>query len=212
MNVLRLFLRRIFLSAFTACGVVVLVSGLLAAIPGDPVDAILGERATSADRDALRSSLGLDQPAGERLLHYARGLLHGDLGRSIVSGRPVTELLGERYPATADLALAATALALGDVNAGVERGEVLRVSTSDGRLVWRTRLPGGAPSEAVVSSSYLLVSQSRGALHFLDSANGRPVTQFRPGYGIDAPATVGQDGTAYLLTNGGVLYGFRPGG
>ena len=112
MNVLRLFLRRMFLSAFTACGVVVLVSGLLAAIPGDPVDAILGERATSADRDALRSSLGLDQPAGERLLHYARGLLHGDLGRSIVSGRPVTELLGERYPATADLALAATALAL----------------------------------------------------------------------------------------------------
>ena len=108
--------------------------------------------------------------------------------------------------------ITSTALALGDVIAGVDRGEVLRVSTSDGRLVWRTRLPGGAPSEAVVSSSYLLVSQSRGALHFLDSANGRPVTQFRPGYGIDAPATVGQDGTAYLLTNGGVLYGFRPGG
>jgi len=110
--VIGLLLRRAALAAVTACGVVVLVSALLSAIPGDPVDAILGERAAAADRDALRGSLGLDLPAGERMARYASGVLRGDLGQSLVSGRPVADLLRERWPATAALALAATALAV----------------------------------------------------------------------------------------------------
>jgi peptide/nickel transport system permease protein len=110
--VIRLLLRRAVLAAATAIGVVLLVSGLLSAIPGDPVDAILGERAAVADRESLRSSLGLDRPAPERVLRYALGVLQGDLGTSLVSGRPVADLLRERWPATAALALAATALAV----------------------------------------------------------------------------------------------------
>ncbi|MFM8409093.1 MAG: ABC transporter permease [Alphaproteobacteria bacterium] len=108
----RILLRRAALSLVTACGVVMLVSALLAAIPGDPVDALLGERASAADREALRSSLGLDRPATERTLRYAAGVLRGDLGSSLLSGRPVADLLRERWPATAALALAATALAV----------------------------------------------------------------------------------------------------
>lgn len=106
-------LRRAALSVATAAGVVVLVFFFLAAIPGDPVDAMLGERASTADREALRSALGLDRPVHERLARYARGVARGDLGASLASGRPVRELVAERYPATLALALAAATIALG---------------------------------------------------------------------------------------------------
>jgi len=81
-------------------------------IPGDPVDVMLGESAHAADRAALRARLGLDLPLWQQLLQFYGGLLHGDLGDSLHQGRPVAALIGERLPATAQLALAALALAL----------------------------------------------------------------------------------------------------
>jgi peptide/nickel transport system permease protein len=73
---------------------------------GDPVEVMLGESASGADREALRAALGLDQPLPVQYLDYLAGLLQLDLGTSIHFRRPVTELLLERLPATGLLAAA----------------------------------------------------------------------------------------------------------
>jgi ABC-type dipeptide/oligopeptide/nickel transport system permease component len=77
------------------------------------VFALLGESAAPADRAALRAELGLDRPVAEQYVHWLAGLARGDLGHSLRSGRPVAELLAERAPATAWLALVALAFAMG---------------------------------------------------------------------------------------------------
>ena len=93
-------------------GVVSIVFILIHLIPGDPVDVMLGEGATPADRVALRSSLGLDQPLAVQFAGYLEGLLQLDLGTSFRSQRPVTELLLERLPATAWLAIISLLIAV----------------------------------------------------------------------------------------------------
>ena len=108
----RMLLRRLVLLVPVALGVVTLVFLLLHLIPGDPVDAMLGEQAAPADREALRRALGLDRPVGEQYLTYLGGLARGDLGTSILSRRPVHEALLERLPASAELMAGAMAVAL----------------------------------------------------------------------------------------------------
>lgn len=100
----------------TLLGVATLVFFLLHLVPGDPVDALLGETALAADREALRHALGLDQPLFNQYLGFLSGLVTGDWGASLVDGRPVLGLIAERLPATAELAavslLLATVIAL----------------------------------------------------------------------------------------------------
>lgn len=105
-------LRRLASTAVVVLGVVVLVFLLLHLIPGDPVDVMLGESAQTADREALRISLGLDKPILEQLVIYIKGLINFDLGRSLHSQQPITALLAERLPATVELALAALLVTL----------------------------------------------------------------------------------------------------
>ncbi|MEJ2395905.1 MAG: ABC transporter permease [Candidatus Thiodiazotropha sp.] len=93
-------------------GVVCLVFLLIHLIPGDPVDVMLGESARPADRAALRTSLGLDQPIGTQLSGYLSGVLRLDLGTSLHSNQPVSQLLASRIPATLQLAFAALTCAL----------------------------------------------------------------------------------------------------
>ncbi|NUR84150.1 MAG: ABC transporter permease, partial [Nonomuraea sp.] len=69
-------------------------------VPGDPVRAALGATAPADLVEARRSALGLDRPLGDQLLRYARGLLTGDLGRSIGSDLPVSTIIAERLPET----------------------------------------------------------------------------------------------------------------
>ena len=85
-------------------GVVSIVFLLIHLIPGDPVEIMLGEAASVVDREALRVSLGLDQPLAHQFLAYLEGLLRLDLGSSFHSRRPVVGLLLERLPATLVLA------------------------------------------------------------------------------------------------------------
>lgn len=87
-------------------GVVSLVFLLIHLIPGDPVEVMLGESASGADREALRDALGLNLPLSVQYLDYLAGLMQLDLGTSIHFRRPVTELLLERLPATGLLAAA----------------------------------------------------------------------------------------------------------
>lgn len=93
-------------------GVICVVFLLIHLVPGDPVEVMLGEHAGPADRAELRAALGLDRPLGQQLLAYAEGLWHLDLGSSLHSRRPVSELLAERIPATLELAIAALGVAL----------------------------------------------------------------------------------------------------
>jgi len=91
-------------------GVVSIVFLLIHLIPGDPVEIMLGESASTADRAALRAGLGLDQPLAAQFLDYLGRLLQFDLGTSIHQRRPVSELLLERLPATGLLAAATLAV------------------------------------------------------------------------------------------------------
>lgn len=93
-------------------GVCTLVFLLIHLVPGDPVEAMLGESARPADRTALREALGLDRPLGEQYLAYLGRLVRLDLGQSFQFQRPVVDLLAERMPPTLELAGAALVLAL----------------------------------------------------------------------------------------------------
>ena len=93
-------------------GVVFLTFLLVHAVPGDPVEVMLGESASSADRIQLKSDLGLDQPIYVQFGVYLNKLVHGDWGVSIHSKKPIIDLLAERLPATAKLALLALLFAV----------------------------------------------------------------------------------------------------
>ena len=96
----------------TLLGVATLVFFLLHLVPGDPVDALLGETAMQADREALRQALGLDQPILYQYGSYLSGLATGEWGTSLVDHRPVLERILERVPATAQLAIVSLILAV----------------------------------------------------------------------------------------------------
>jgi len=91
-------------------GVITLVFFLTALVPGEPVDVMLGERVTGADREALRASLGLDKPIVERWSSYVLNVIQGDLGDSLLKQRPVSDLIQERLPATFQLAILSFAI------------------------------------------------------------------------------------------------------
>jgi peptide/nickel transport system permease protein len=93
-------------------GVVCLVFLLIHLVPGDPVDVMLGESAIPADREALRSRLGLDRPMAVQLADYLKGVVVLDLGESLHAGQAVADLLASRIPATFELAFAALVVAL----------------------------------------------------------------------------------------------------
>ena len=77
------------------------------ALPGDPVQQMLGEGARAEDLQQLRHSLGLDLPVLTQYERYMAGLVHGDLGESLRFQQPVARVVIERYPATLELALVA---------------------------------------------------------------------------------------------------------
>lgn len=93
-------------------GIVLLVQLLLAITPGDPARVILGLRASQADIEALRGELGLDDPIPVQYVRYLGDVVSGDLGTSIRSGRPVTELIVDRLPVTLALMIAGSFFAL----------------------------------------------------------------------------------------------------
>lgn len=93
-------------------GVLLLTFLLVHLVPGDPVEVMLGESATSADRARLRAELGLERPLPVQFFDYLGKLAQGDFGRSIHSQAPINTLLAQRIPATAQLALLALGLAL----------------------------------------------------------------------------------------------------
>lgn len=103
--------RRLLLAVPTLLGVLVVTFVLLDVAPGDPVAAMVGERSDPATIARLRAELHLDDPLPSRFGHYLWGVIRGDLGRSYITQRPIAQDLRERFPKTAQLALAAMAIA-----------------------------------------------------------------------------------------------------
>ncbi|MCW2529769.1 MAG: binding-protein-dependent transport system inner rane component [Pseudonocardiales bacterium] len=75
--------------------------------PGDPVRATLGATAPQDLVDARRRALGLDEPLWTQYAHYLRNLLQGHLGTSLANDVPVSQTIGDRLPATLEIAVSA---------------------------------------------------------------------------------------------------------
>ena len=109
---LNYFASRIISAFIVVLGVSCLVFFFIHLIPGDPIEVMLGESAQPADREALRQALGLDQPVLTQLGQYLTNLAQFDLGVSLHSKQPISEVLWQRIPATVELALAGLLVAL----------------------------------------------------------------------------------------------------
>ncbi|HWA48043.1 MAG TPA: ABC transporter permease [Dongiaceae bacterium] len=96
MPIVRLVTGRILLSLLTLLIVSLIIFAVLEVLPGDVATRILGRDATPEALELLRAKLGLNDPAPVRYFHWLSGLLSGDLGQSLASSRPVTEILGPR--------------------------------------------------------------------------------------------------------------------
>jgi ABC-type dipeptide/oligopeptide/nickel transport system permease component len=135
--------RRLLLVIPTLLGVLAAAFLLLEVAPGDPVQEMVGERADSETIARLRAELHLDDPLPVRFGHYVGGVLRGDLGRSYITRRPIAQDLMERFPKTAQLALAAMSFA---ALTGLTLGVVAAVR------------PGGWADRWAMMLSYLGVS------------------------------------------------------
>jgi peptide/nickel transport system permease protein len=108
---LRFLIRRLFFLVFVVWGVTLVTFLLARVVPADPARLIAGPRAGPEAVAQVRADYGLDRPLWEQYVGYIGGLLRGDLGRSFVTKRPVTEDLAAFFPATVELALASLLIA-----------------------------------------------------------------------------------------------------
>ena len=110
---LRLIARRLAISVPVLVGVTVLVFLILHLIPGDPAQIMLfGSRPTPQQIEELRAQLGLNQPLPVQYGLYLERLVHGDLGQSFITGRPILDEIAQRLPDTLELTLAAMLVAV----------------------------------------------------------------------------------------------------
>lgn len=105
--VIRFVLGRLISLVPTLLGVLAVTFLLLYVAPGDPVQAMVGERADPETLARLRAELRLDEPLYVQFSHYVGGIVRGDLGTSYITRRPIARDLLERFPATLRLAAAA---------------------------------------------------------------------------------------------------------
>jgi dipeptide transport system permease protein len=111
--VLTFLLKRLGLVVPTFLGITLLVFALIRLIPGDPVEALSGERGMTAERyQRLLHEFGLDRPLPVQYLDYVWRAVHGDLGVSTITHEPVFSEFIARFPATIELSFCAMLLAL----------------------------------------------------------------------------------------------------
>jgi peptide/nickel transport system permease protein len=100
----RLLLQRFSLALLTLLMVSVVVFAITNLLPGDAAEESLGQAATPQAVAALRAQFGLDQPAPQRYVHWLVNMAGGDAGTSLVSGKPVGDLIADRLPSSLVLA------------------------------------------------------------------------------------------------------------
>ena len=105
-------LRRVFATIPVMLIVALFVFSLLYIAPGDPAAVIAGDQASPEDVEKIRKNLGLDRPFLVRFAEWFFSLLQGDLGTSMFTGMPVTELIGQRVEPTLSLMLLTLIIAI----------------------------------------------------------------------------------------------------
>lgn len=109
---LKLVAKRLLLAIPTLFVVATFSFALIKMVPGDPAVMILGQTASQADIEKLHDQLGLNRPVFEQYVTWLGSALHGDLGTSILTGRPVAQALAIALPPTISLALVTTVISL----------------------------------------------------------------------------------------------------
>lgn len=122
--------KRLGFAVVTLLSVLTLIFLMVRILPGDPVLMILGDQASAESVAALRQRLGLDQSIGLQYVHFLANAVTGDLGNSMVSGRPVTEEVLNVLPYTLELTFASLVVGL-----------ALGVPTGVWAAVKRSKLP-----------------------------------------------------------------------
>ncbi|TDV34197.1 peptide/nickel transport system permease protein [Paraburkholderia caballeronis] len=101
-------LRWLLTLALTLAGLLVVTFVIGRKVPIDPVLAVVGDRASASAYAAARAQLGLDRPLAVQFILYARDVLHGDLGMSLLTSNPVLDDIRRVFPATLELATLST--------------------------------------------------------------------------------------------------------
>lgn len=164
MTGLRALLKRILYTLPALWLIVSIVFLLLHLVPGDPVQQMLGEGATASDLAALRHQYGLDAPLKSQYIHYWRGVLHGDLGRSLRLNDSVAHLVLSRYPYTLELTAAALLVALALALPGGVAAALRRAKWQDSAVGVVSLLGLSFPNFALGPILILLVSIKLGWL------------------------------------------------
>lgn len=112
MSLGKFLVRRTLQGVFVIWGVITILFGLRAVSPGDPATLMLGEGASQELVEHVREQEGLNEPIYIQYLEYLQGVVIGDLGYSWQSSRHVEAMVIERIPATIELAVAATVVAI----------------------------------------------------------------------------------------------------
>lgn len=154
---------------------------LVRIIPGDPARTLAGPDATAESYQQIKEQLGLSGSLASQFGDYVSGLLHLDLGRSILSGRPVLSEVLDRLPGTVELALMAFT-ALVTVSLLLSLVVLLRPRSIAGRLVNGYSQIAGALPDFVVGVCAIFLFYA--TLHLVPAPNGR----LRPG--IQQPESV----------------------
>lgn len=104
--------KRLALGVVTLVAISIIIFASIEMLPGDIAQEILGQSATPESVAAFRAELGLDRPAVERYLDWAGGILQGDFGKSLASGREASDLIASRIMNTLFLAVYAAAISV----------------------------------------------------------------------------------------------------
>ena len=153
---LRFVVNRLLLALPTLWAVLTLVFVLVRVVPGDPTIVVLGDQATPEARAVLRTRLGLDKPILAQYADFMVQIARGDLGRSLVTNRPITTDIAAVLPYTIELTIAA--LVIGSA-IGIPLG-VVAAQKRDGFIDWLARVVSlaGLSFPAFVSGILLLIA------------------------------------------------------
>ena len=119
--------------AITLLGLLLVTFFISRVVPIDPVLTVVGERATTAQYDAARAAMGLDDPLWQQFAIYVWNVVHGDLGASLRTRLPVLGEIARYLPATLELSTVAI---------------VIGVWSACPRAFWRRRSPAHGPTRS----------------------------------------------------------------
>ncbi len=136
-------LRRLAISVVTLIGISMALFALTRFIPGDPVSMYFNPLTFEGDREAaveaVRARLGLNDPIPVQYIAWVREIFNGNMGFSMITGRPVTELIADRLPATIYLMGVSTVIAIvlgitGGIIAALRKNTIVDYATLLGAL------------------------------------------------------------------------------